>query len=203
MTRRASGLKKGASVRSVEEQQARVAAAAVAPTARAGGHRRSAGADVRRGGRHRTTATRLRPGGDRRLRGPQRRRPRRRARDGDGDEERRRRRSQPARHGSHRGRARRRRADFSHARRPGSRRAHRCRPSPMPCCHCAGPTAGTRGCACCAACGLAPTSAAPATTSSRVTSPCVRGRSSARPRWGCSPRSGASGCWCIRGRGCR
>ena len=62
---------------------------------------------------------------------------------------------------------------------------------------------GRSGCGCCAACGRAPTCAAPATTCSPVTSPCARARSSAPRRSGCSPRSAASGCWCIRGRGCR
>ena len=45
----------------------------------------------------------------------------------------------------------------------------------------------------------APTCAAPATTSSPVTSRCGPGRSSARRRSGCWPRSAANGCWCTRG----
>ncbi len=61
-------------VRSVEEQQARVSAAAVAPRPVSCCHRRGPGADVRRRSRHRTSAARFRPGRHRRLRGPQRRR---------------------------------------------------------------------------------------------------------------------------------
>src|ERR1700739_1671919 len=51
--------------------------------------------------------------------------------------------------------------------------------------------------------GGVPPCVAPGTTSSPATSPCGPERSSARRRSGCWRRSGASGSWCIRARGCR
>ncbi len=59
----------------------------------------------------------------------------------------------------------------------------------------------SRECGFCAARRRVPMCGAPATTCSPVTWPCAPERSSARPRWVCWPRWAGNGCWCTRGRG--
>ena len=88
-------------------------------------------------------------------------------------------RSQPAGDGVDRGGRAHARAGCSRARPRACRPARRCRRSPTRCCRCGGPTAVSRGSGCCAACGPAPTCGAPVTTCSPAMSRCGRARSSA------------------------
>lgn len=76
-------------------------------------------------------------------------------------------------------------------------------PWPMRSCRCGGPMAECLGCGCCAGRRRAPTCGVRATTCSPVMWRCARGRSSAQPRWGCWRRSAVNGCWCTLVRGCR